>query len=149
MADNLQKRIDQAASGTPLLKPDEQRIYLGTFRERCYVSMTIAQMKKTSNQTALKKALKTYPEASILMNGCLSTVVQSTYMQIATKENIPFKIVVTTTNDCDDQSIGLLVISDKAGHQENLDIEVLCPSEKPVSSIQKKKEKEPFWRKIF
>ncbi len=59
MADNLQQRIDQAASGTPLLKPDEQRIYLGTFRERCYVSMTIAQMKKTSNQTALKKALKT------------------------------------------------------------------------------------------
>ncbi|MBP6359719.1 MAG: DUF1694 domain-containing protein, partial [Enterococcus sp.] len=113
-----------------------------------YVSMTIAQMKKTSNQTALKKALKTYPEASILMNGCLSTVVQSTYMQIATKENIPFKIV-TTTNDCDDQSIGLLVISDKAVHQEILDIEVLFPSEKPVSSIQKKKEKEPFWRKIF
>ncbi len=148
MADNLQQRIDQAASGTPLLKPDEQRIYLGTFRERCYVSMTIAQMKKTSNQTALKKALKTYPGASILMNGCLSTVVQSTYMQIATKENIPFKIV-TTTNDCDDQSIGLLVISDKAVHQEILDIEVLFPSEKPVSSIQKKKEKEPFWRKIF
>lgn len=58
-------------------------------------------------------------------------------MQIATKENIPFKNCVT--GNCDDQSIGLLVISDKAVHQEILDIEVLFPSEKPVSSIQRKR----------
>lgn len=148
MADNLQQRMDQATSGTPLLKPDEQRKYLGTFRERCYVSMTIGQMKQNKNQSLLKRALKQYPDASILMNGCLSTTLQSTYMQIATKENIPFKIV-TTQATCEDNQIGLLVVSEQAVHQKVIDIEEIFASIKPVTPPKKTKEKKGFWSKIF
>lgn len=148
MADNLQQRMDQATSGTPLVKPDEQRKYLGTFRERCYVSMTVGQMKQNKNQILLKRALEKYSEASILMNGCLSTTLQSTYMQIATKEKTPFKIV-TTQDACDDDKIGLLVVSEQAVHQEVIDIEEVFPVSKTVTPPKKTKEKKGFWSKIF
>ena len=34
--DQLQKHLDAGRYGTPQVNPDEQRKYLGTFRERCY-----------------------------------------------------------------------------------------------------------------
>lgn len=148
MADNLQQRMDQAAAGTPLVNPDEQRKYLGTFRERCYVSMTIGQMKQIKNQALLIKALDKYPEASILMNGCLSTTIQATYMQIASKQHIQFKIV-TTPGTCEDETIGLLVVSEQAVHQEVIDIEALFAIKKVVPEIKKKTAKKGFWSKFF
>ncbi|MHC5269183.1 YueI family protein [Enterococcus sp. LJL98] len=148
MADNLQQRMDQAATGAPLVNPDEQRKYLGTFRERCYVSMTVAQMKKTTNQTLFMQALEHYPEASILMNGSLPTTVQATYMQLATKQQIPFKIV-TTASTVDEKSIGLLIVSDVAVHQDVIDIEKRFARKQVESTMQKKPTKKRFWSKIF
>ena len=46
MSDELEKRLDTGMYGTPRVNPDEQRKYLGTFRERCYLSMTVTEMKK-------------------------------------------------------------------------------------------------------
>lgn len=148
MADNLQQRMDQAAAGTPLVNPDEQRKYLGTFRERCYVSMTIGQMKQNKNQALLTKALEKYPQGSILMNGCLSATLQTTYMKIATQHQTQFKIV-TTSGTCDDDKIGLLIVSEEAVHQEVIDIEELFAITKIVPEIQKKTAKKGFWSKIF
>ena len=54
MSDELEKRLDTGMYGTPRVNPDEQRKYLGTFRERCYLSMTVAEMKKKDNQETLQ-----------------------------------------------------------------------------------------------
>ena len=50
MSDELEKRLDTGMYGTPRVNPDEQRKYLGTFRERCYLNMTVAEMKKRTTK---------------------------------------------------------------------------------------------------
>ncbi len=56
MSDELEKRLDTGMYGTPRVNPDEQRKYLGTFRERCYLSMTVTEMKKKDNpENALER----------------------------------------------------------------------------------------------
>jgi uncharacterized protein YueI len=37
----LQQRLDKGMYGTPLVNPEEQHKYMGTFRERCRLSMTL------------------------------------------------------------------------------------------------------------
>ena len=48
--DELKKHLDSGRYGAPKVNPDEQKKYMGTFRERCYVTMTIEQMKKLANR---------------------------------------------------------------------------------------------------
>lgn len=147
MTDNLQQRLDQSASGTPLLKPDEQAKYLGTFRERCYVSMTVAQMKKETSQTLLLRALTQYPEAKILINGHLPTTLQSKYIQTVTSKQHAFTIV-TPKAAITDEAIGLLLVSDHAVHEDVIDIEAKF-QKKPTPTKQPAKDKKSFWNKWF
>ncbi len=42
--DDVKSHLDKGLYGTPLVNPEEQHKYLGTFRERCYLSMTVAEM---------------------------------------------------------------------------------------------------------
>ena len=46
--DNLQEHLNNGLYGTPQLHPDEQRKYLGTFRER--VSLAITFKEFSNNQ---------------------------------------------------------------------------------------------------
>ena len=40
----LEQRLDNGIYGTPQLKPDEQRRYLGTFRERVCLTISVAEL---------------------------------------------------------------------------------------------------------
>lgn len=153
MPENLQQRLEQSTSGIPMVNPDEQRKYLGTFRERCYLSMTIAQMKQKKLQEAFSRLSLNYPKTSILINGCLSPLIQSTYIQIAAKNQIPFTIVTTNLN-CDHDQIGLLIVANEAVNQEEIDIEKQLTPLKDKPSITLSKERSPeqkksFWKKLF
>ncbi|MCD5002191.1 YueI family protein [Enterococcus saccharolyticus] len=146
MSDELQKHLDKSLYGAPLVKPDEQRKYLGTFRERCYLSMTIAQMKKPSNKKLLAKHVADYSNSSILLNGQLPENVQTSYIQLATQTGIPFTIIDQATASPD--SIGLLVVAKTAVNEQTIDIEEkFAPSApSPSSDTQEKKS---FWHKLF
>ena len=149
MTDNLQQRIDQSASGRPLVKPDEQAMYLGSFRERCYISMTVKQMKKETNKTLLTRALTAYPEAKVLIHGNLPTSLQSNYIQIVTTNKHAFTIV-TPKQPLNDDVIGLLLVSDQAVHEEIIDLEEkFQKNESKVTPHKESKEKKGFWSKWF
>src|SRR5699024_12498751 len=89
--DNLQEHLNNGLFGTPQLHPDEQRKYLGTFRER--VSLTITFKEFSNNQNACLTAIKqeissnTEEELSIKINGQLSSDIINKIIQIS-KEKI-------------------------------------------------------------
>lgn len=112
MADEVQKHLDKGMYGSPSVNPDEQRKFLGTFRERVYIRMSIQQMKQSDYKKILEKHLPDYPDANILINGNISESLQSNYIQIAMKAKLKFTVVDTDLKADDDN--GLLVISDKA-----------------------------------
>lgn len=146
MTDELQKHLDQGLYGAPLLKPDEQRKYLGTFRERCYLSMTIEQMKQQKNEETLRKHLTDYPNSTVLINGKVPETLQRTYMQLALKANLSFTVVATDDSNQNDR-LGLLVVAKTAVNEQTIDIEqkfAVAPSQKQTTH-----QKQSFWHKLF
>src|SRR5699024_2539030 len=120
--------------------------YLGTFRERIYLRMTLAQMKDSKQQKKLSQHLKDYPEGLILLNGNLSDSLQDTYIQLIVKAKLKFTVVDTDLKQADDS--GLLIISNSAVNEETIDITEKFKTEK-IEKQPTKKTKKGFWGKLF
>ncbi|GGC91789.1 YueI family protein [Enterococcus wangshanyuanii] len=144
--DDLQKHLDNAMYGTPQLKPEEQRKYMGTFRERCYLTMTIAQMKDSINKEHFLNEAQHHPEAFVLLNGAMDIALQSSYIKSINERNIPFTVVndsVTNTPD----SLGLILAAKEAVNVETIDIAQKYPKEN--TSDEKSPVKKGFWHNLF
>jgi uncharacterized protein YueI len=146
--DDLQKHLDNAMYGTPQLKPDEQRKYMGTFRERCYVTMTIAQMKNNEDKQNFLKEIAQHPDAKVLLNGSMELTLQSSYIKLLNEKQMAFTVVndfVTNTPE----SLGLIVAAKEAVNEEVIDIEAKYPKASEPAEAKPKPEKKGFWHKLF
>lgn len=143
--DQLQKHLDAGRYGTPQVNPDEQRKYLGTFRERCYLSMTIAQMKEKDNQAKLITELQQTPGSHILLNGQIAESLQNAYIQLITKTKHSFTVVNAFAGDQPD-NIGLLVVAKEAVNQPVIDIDEKYPDQK---TPEQSHEKLGFFDRLF
>ena len=74
-------RIETAMHGTPKLHPDEQRKYLGTFRERVEVAVTVAQIKQANYVDALHQAFTSHPDDQLYINGNLDQELIGPYIK--------------------------------------------------------------------
>lgn len=144
--DDLQKHLDNAMYGTPLLRPEEQRKYMGTFRERCYLTMTITQMKNTENKTNFLKELEQHPDATVLLNGAMAIDLQSAYIKLINERKIKFTVVNDFVENTPD-SLGLILAAKVAVNKETIDIEQKYP--KKGSEHQTEQPKKGFWHKLF
>lgn len=144
MADDLQQHLDNSLYGTPQLKPDEQRKYLGTFRERCYLQMTLAQMRNQDLQDCLKTHVTDFEGAHCLMNNQVSDTLQADYIQILATAAIPFTIV--SSNQKSDDAIGLLLVASEAVDEAIIDIAEKYPTNESKPTSEKKPS---FWGKFF
>ena len=82
MATNSQKsgaeqRIENAIYGTPKIKPDEQRKYLGTFRERVCLTISVKELHEQNWQPALVAELKRGIGNLVFLNGNLPTKIST------------------------------------------------------------------------
>ena len=144
MADDLQQHLDNSLYGTPQFKPDEQRKYLGTFRERCYLQMTLAQMRNQTLQDCLKTHVTDFEGAHCLMNNQVSDTLQADYIQILAAAAIPFTIV--SSNQKSDDAIGLLLVASEAVDEAIIDIAEKYPTNESKPTSEKKPS---FWGKFF
>lgn len=145
--DDLQNHLDTAMYGTPLLKPEEQHKYLGTFRERCYVTMTIAEMDVSSNKAHFSNELTRHPQALVLLNGALSLALQSEYIKLITEHKMTFTVVNDYVDDSPD-SLGLVLAAKEAVDEPVIDIEEKYPQNK-AHSVTPTIPKKTFWKKFF
>ncbi|MDH6363830.1 uncharacterized protein YueI [Enterococcus sp. PF1-24] len=147
--DKIQQRINDSQFGRKL-NPDEQHCYLGTFRERCYLTLMVRQMASDHNQQALIKEFQQHPDSKLLLNGKISEDLQTTYLQLATKNQLPFTIVNDFAGDNPDDFGGILIAT-TAVSAAIIDVEEKYPLSKPTISanIPEKKSKKGFWRKLF
>ena len=148
--DDVQKHLDTGRYGTPQVNPDEQKKYLGTFRERCFLSMTIKEMKDLDYQAAVKAESEKHPEARLLINGGISDALQQKYIALATKAGIEFTIVSDATADSEDQ-IGLLLVTDHAVDEPVIDVAKKYPEDAPKTDSEADDDqgKADFWSRLF
>lgn len=150
---DVQDYLEKGMYGAPQLKPEEKRQYLGTFRERVYLTMTIAEMRDKKNVTHFKQELQDNPGQQLLLNAAADFSLQNNYMIIAQKANCPFKII-DSDEALSDETIGLVYAGDTAVNVEKVAVsEKYAPvrktSEQVTATAEKPEEKTSFFAKLF
>lgn len=115
-------RIETAMHGTPKLHPDEQRKYLGTFRERVEVAITVAQVKQASYVDALNQAFAAHPDDQLYINGNLEQELIGPYIKAASQANIKFTIKTDDIYRTADDNYALVFTAATAINQDVIDI---------------------------
>ena len=93
MAEDLEHFIKAMALGIPTIKPDEKRAFLGNFRERVAMAVTIRQLRDARITAMLDSVLKRYPGYRIFLNGRMGESLVNQYMMQALAHQYPFTIM--------------------------------------------------------
>lgn len=141
--DELQKHLDKSRYGTPQLKPDEQRKYMGTFRERCFLTMTIAQMKNERDKKNFLKELAAHPQGTVLLNGKMDISLQSAYIKLINAHGGHFT-VVNEAQSSEPEALGLVLAADHAVDVAEVDIDKKYPN-----TPEQKPAEKSFWKSLF
>lgn len=116
----VMQHVEHGLYGTPQINPDEQRQYLGTFRERCFLTMTVEQMKIPKNQNFLLQELSLHSNSKVRINGAIPLSLQTTYIKLITSQNHPFTIINLKQKEA--SAFGLVVASDEPVNEAVIDI---------------------------
>lgn len=113
---DINERIQQDQhGGHSQINPDEQRRYLGTFRERVIVAIKASQLNSTQIQTQFETALKSHSIGKVLINQQLAQDNFTTYVAIATRTKHPFTLLSHTDDSSkEDDPIAVLLAADTA-----------------------------------
>ncbi|CAI2583572.1 hypothetical protein AKUA1202_05970 [Apilactobacillus kunkeei] len=91
--DDVSSRLEQSSmGGTPKVNPDEQRRYLGTFRERVSLAIQIKDLSNPNAVNALQKEFDNNNSYQLIINGNLDHDVVSPFIRLASQNNIKFVI---------------------------------------------------------
>lgn len=93
MREDLNDFIKAKALGLSTIKPDEKRAFLGNFRERVAMAVTIRQLHDPRIQDLLDQVLTRYPQYRVYINGRMSQPLVDYYMKQALAHDVPFTIM--------------------------------------------------------
>lgn len=122
----LERAVEYALGGVPQIKPDEKRKWLGEFRERVILGLTLEQTYKEEAEDYVVRSLKDKDAAFIIVNQKVSMEVTSRYMKIAKEAGKRFKTVSTDS----EEAMGIVVGSDEAVDREKVEVEIVELPEK-------------------
>ena len=88
----MEQHLQTAMYGTPKINPDEQRKYLGTFRERVSLAMTIAEVTNRDNISDFVTEITDHPNYQVIFNGHIDQADLAPYLKLVnTISNSPFE----------------------------------------------------------
>lgn len=90
---DIEDYIKSHIYGNPQVKPDEKRAFLGSFRERVALALTVAQLRNDQTKDLVAGVMKRYPQYHLYLNAKLSPSFINTYMGLAVKLDYPFTII--------------------------------------------------------
>ncbi|EHO52606.1 YueI family protein [Lentilactobacillus kisonensis] len=94
MANDSEDYIKQHMFGNPQLKPDEKRAFLGNFRERVALALTISQLRQSETTAMVEKVITNYPEYRMYLNGKMDDTLIEDYMGMAIDHHYQFTVLV-------------------------------------------------------
>lgn len=93
MTEDLNDFIKAKSLGIPTIKPDEKRAFLGNFKERVAMAVTVRQLHDPRIYDLLDSVLVRYPQYRIYLNGRMSQALITQYMQQAVAHHYPFTVM--------------------------------------------------------
>ncbi|MDW5522300.1 YueI family protein [Carnobacterium maltaromaticum] len=116
--------------GTPQTKPEERNRYLGSLRERVYLSMSIEELSSLLYIDALKEELELHPDGQVLLNGEVNSHALGPYLKLCGQESVQFTIV--TNQFAKKSDTGLLFVAANAVNQEVIAVSEKYPLADPT-----------------
>lgn len=145
---DLQTTILQKASGESRLNPDEQRRYLGTFRERVVLVLDFDQINQASLSehfaSICQDLSKQYQPLFLKLSPSLSDQLQISLMKIAQQHTISCSIIDEKVANC---TYAAVFHTDHAVDKEEIALETVFPQFHQTT--EKKEEKTSFWKRLF
>ena len=113
VTDNMSKEdvmdyLKRGMYGTPELKPEEKKRYLGEFRERVVLALTRKQVRGKDIPRQVYEALDAYRDITIVLNGDMEYEAIGKYIRLANERNVPYRKV---HNQLHETEIGLVIAS--------------------------------------
>lgn len=127
-SNDVNTRLQDATHGTPKLNPDEQRKYLGTFRERVAITMSVGQIKSTQYQDTFIQELKKHPDYQLLINGNVSQELIGPYMKAASQISLKFTIKTDDIYTTADEGLALVLAAKESINIQDVDVASFQPS---------------------
>lgn len=113
----LERTIEYAIRGAPQIKVDEKRKWLGEFRERVILGLTMEQSHTKEALRHVEDALKHDMAEIIIVNQDMLMEVMTEYMKLAKVTGKRFKSVATDN----EEAMGVVVASSKAVEIEDVE----------------------------
>ena len=147
---DLQKIILQKATGENRLDPDQQRVYMGTFRERVLLTLSFSDAFSQELQdgfSSICQDLKSkYPQLFLKISPNLSDTLQISLMKKAQAINI---ITTIVDEKLSSSPYALLFHTDYAVDLEYVSLENQFPTILKKIKTDSKPEKIRFWQRMF
>ncbi|MFC6180213.1 YueI family protein [Lactiplantibacillus daowaiensis] len=90
--DQMDKHLQNAIFGAPVLHPDEQHRNLGTFHERIDLGITFTQALLRDYSPELQTEIQAHPNYQLLLHGLLDQDILDRYIRLANRSNLRFAI---------------------------------------------------------
>lgn len=140
----MEQHLQNSVYGTPLVHPDEQRHYLGTFRERVSLAMTIAEVTNAQNVRAFTREINAHPDLQVIFNGHIDQSDLAPYLKATGQHNLKFTIRQDDFYGHQTTDLGLVVASDHAIDQNPISLTAKYPTT-PAKTQATPPAKQPGW----
>ncbi|MCI1974787.1 MAG: YueI family protein [Limosilactobacillus sp.] len=145
----MEQRIDNAIYGTPKIKPDEQRKYLGTFRERVCLTISVAELQERDWSSAVAKELERGIGNQVFLNGNLPHSKLRNYIKVATSMNANFTLKTDPEFRTNPDSLAVVVAAKSAVYQAPIDVQKRYPESQQQPTTDSPTKKKSLWERIF
>ncbi|MGX6428196.1 YueI family protein [Levilactobacillus yonginensis] len=141
----MEQHLQNSVYGTPKINPDEQRHYLGTFRERVSLAMTIAEVTDRKNLDAFITEISAHPDFQVILNGHIEQTDLGPYMKLASQHNLKFTIKQDEIYGVNDTDLGLVVASDHAINENPILLAKKYPANRDLTTTNAKTPAKTSW----
>ena len=146
---NLENRLDRASSGEYRLNPDEQKLYLNTFRERIFLAITFDDAKIPLVKTSFNQILSHFDMADqpifVKICGDLPDDLTGYYLKLSVDHHFEGQILTEPASD----RYGIVIHTDHAINLDKIELLDVFPdllsSDVPAQPTKKKS----FFSKLF
>ncbi|CAJ1229427.1 YueI family protein [Lactiplantibacillus xiangfangensis] len=125
--EQMDKHLQSAMFGTPVLHPDEQHRNLGTFHERIDLGATFTQALTRDYSAAFQTEMTAHPDYQLLLHGLLDQDILNRYVRLANQQNIKFAIRNDLMYQHTPDSLAIALAAKTAITPDTINIDVRFP----------------------
>ncbi|MBM6753324.1 YueI family protein [Lactobacillus alvi] len=123
----LEQHLNASLYGVPELKAVEKRKYLGTFRERVYLTIKVTQLS-TDWLPVFEKEIVKSADRLVLINGNLDDRLIRPYLRVAAQHQVNFTLKTGSEYQITPESLAIVITASTAVNLAEVDIAKLYPN---------------------